>query len=787
MLQPDFLANSGTMGERIRCHDWSATPIGAIGMWPQSLRTAVGMMLRSKFPTFMVWGPELTAFYNDAYRPVLGVKPESLGRPFQEIWPEAWDVLGPIVERALAGEASYFEDLPLTLERKGYPEQTWWTFSYSPIHDETGVAVGLLCIIHETTAKVQGEQRLEFLVRLSDRLRGLNEPIEVIATAQEMLGEHLKTSRVGYGEVEETARYFTTERNWTDGTVAHQTGTHDLAAFGPEIHSALKRAEPLVVNDVATDPRTNSPDHLAAFAYLATSAVITVSLIKRGRMVAALYVHNRTPRLWSDTEAKLVRDVAERTWDAVERVRSEAALRASEDRLRLAIDAGRMAVWEHHTATDQITASPELNRLLGYPADAQLNIAEIRERYYPGDRARLTEAALGSLRKGERFFEVEYRFYRVDGALRWFLMRAEMLIGPDGMPTRTVGVLLDITDRKEAEEALLEREAELMAALEAGSLAIFDFDHIKGRMNPSPRLSELYGYPPDHVLTLADIRSRYHPDDVAKVFGKRDRDHADTGLRGFEWTLRLLLPGGTIRWVNGVGEYLRDEEGRILRSRGVIMDITERKRWEEHQQLLINELNHRVKNTLATVQSVASQTLRNADSMEEARSALEARLFALSRAHDVLTRENWEGAGLSEIVRVALAPYRHERENRLHAQGPDIRLSPRMAMAIAMALQELATNAVKYGALSNAVGQVHIAWSLERVDGQPRLHLEWTETGGPAVKPPTRRGFGTRLIQRSLAQDLGGQVSVEFLEPGLNCRVDAPITSDEFPGDPSRQ
>jgi PAS domain S-box-containing protein len=365
--------------------------------------------------------------------------------------------------------------------------------------------MGILCIVHETTAKVQGEQRLEFLVRLSDRLRGLNEPVEVITTAQERLGEHLKTSRVGYGEVEETARYFTTERNWTDGTVAHQTGTHDLAAFGPEIHSALKRAETLVVNDVTTDPRTNSPDHLAAFAYLETAAAITVSLIKRGRMVAALYVHNRAPRLWSDTEAKLVRDVAERTWDAVERARSEAALRASEDRLRLAIDAGRMAVWEHDTATDQVTASPELNRLLGYSAETKLSLADLRTRYHPGDRQRLTEAALGAIGKGERFFKVEYRFYRVDGSLRWFLMRAEMLMGPDGMPPRTVGVLLDITDRKEAEEALLEREAELMAALEAGSLAIFDFDHIKGRMNPSPRLSELYGYPPDHVLTLADI------------------------------------------------------------------------------------------------------------------------------------------------------------------------------------------------------------------------------------------------------------------------------------------
>ncbi|MBJ6125116.1 HWE histidine kinase domain-containing protein [Microvirga splendida] len=772
--QPDFLAGGGLMGEKIRRHGWSSTPIGDVETWPHSLRTAVSMMLHSKFPTFMVWGPELTAFYNDAYRPMLGSKPEALGRPFREIWSEAWDIMGPIAEKALTGEASYFEDLPITLERKGYPEQTWWTFSYSPVHDENGDVAGVLCIVHETTAKVLSEQRLEFLVRLSDRLRGLNEPIEVITAAQQMLGEHLAVSRVGFGEVEETARYFTTERNWTDGTVAPQIGTHDLTAFGPEIHGALKRGETLVVHNAAEDPRTNSPEHLAAFAALEFSSVVTVSLIKRGRMVAAIYVHNRMPRFWTASEVKLVEDVAERIWDALERARAETALRASEDRLRLAIDAGRMAVWEHKTATDRITVSPELNRMLGYPVDTELDLADLRTRYYPGDRERLSAAAMAALKKGERFFEVEYRYYRVDGSLRWLLMRAEMLLGPDGFPTRTIGVLLDITDRKAAEEALIEREAELMAALEAGSLAIFDFDHVEGRMNPSPRLSELYGYPPDHVLTLADIRARYHPDDVTQILNKRDREQEDASFRSFEWTLRLMMPDGEIRWVNGRGEYVRDANDRIVRSRGVVMDITERKRWEEHQQLLIHELNHRVKNTLATVQSIASQTLRNAGTMQEARSAMEARLLALSRAHDVLTRENWEGAGLIEIVREAMAPYRHERERRIHIEGPDVRLSPRMALAIAMALQELATNAVKYGALSNETGEVRIAWSVS--DGSDRrLHLTWSETNGPAVEVPKRRGFGTRLIERSLAQDLHGKASIDFAPAGIVCTVDAPV------------
>ena len=645
--QPDFFADGGVMGERIRNYDWSSTPVGPIETWPYSLRTAVSMMLHSKFPIYMLWGQELTSFYNDAYLPVLGSKPEALGRSFRDVWAEAWNTVGPIAEKALLGQASYFEDLPITVERNGFPEQTWWTFSYSPIHDEAGEIGGIVCVVHETTEKVQGEQRLDFLVRLSDRLRGLNEPIEVITAAQEMLGEHLGTSRVGYGEVEETARYFTTERNWTDGTVAHQTGTHDLAAFGPEILQALRRAEPLVVHDVSADPRINSPEHLAAFAALEFSAVITVSLIKRGRMMAALYVHNRAPRLWSDSEVKLVKDVAERTWDAVERARTEAALRKSEERLQLAIEA-------------------------------------------------------------------------------------------------------------------------------SGVVGTWDWDVPSNLIYADERFATLFGIDPKTIapgVPLNDFTNGIHPEDRERV-QDQIREALETGGH-YAAEYRTIGTDGQVQWVSAQGRcyYVA---GQPVRFPGIVVDITDQKRAEEHRELLIHELNHRVKNTLATVQSIASQTLRNARSMEGARSAMEARLFALSRAHDVLTRENWEGAGLLEIVREAMAPYRHERERRIHVEGPDVRLSPRMALAIAMALQELATNAVKYGALSNEVGEVRVAWSVKDAL-ETRLRLTWSEINGPAVEIPRHRGFGTRLIERSLAQDLQGQATIDFARTGIVCTVDAPI------------
>jgi two-component sensor histidine kinase/PAS domain-containing protein len=232
---------------------------------------------------------------------------------------------------------------------------------------------------------------------------------------------------------------------------------------------------------------------------------------------------------------------------------------------------------------------------------------------------------------------------------------------------------------------------------------------------------------------------------------------------------------GGSQWYRISGIPVRDPAGGVSGALLAIVDIDQEKRAAEHQNLLINELNHRVKNTLATVQSISAQTLRNADTTAEAREAVEMRLLALSRAHDVLTRENWEGASLIEVVAQAVEPYRTPGADRLHAAGPDVRLPPRMALALAMALQELATNAVKYGALSNDRGTVRITWSVRNGAVPPRLALRWSEREGPRVEPPQRRGFGSRLIERSLAQDLDGTVQIDFAPTGVVCLVDAPI------------
>jgi two-component sensor histidine kinase len=264
-----------------------------------------------------------------------------------------------------------------------------------------------------------------------------------------------------------------------------------------------------------------------------------------------------------------------------------------------------------------------------------------------------------------------------------------------------------------------------------------------------------------------------HPEDrdlAREVFLKATRLQEP-----FRVDYRLRRADGTYRWAIDAATPRFGEGGVFLGFVGSVLDISDRKQAEELRELLINELNHRVKNTLATVQSIAAQTLRNASSIEQARSAFESRLFALSNAHDVLTRENWEAVSLREIVATAIEPYRSYGEARFEVRGSDVRVRPSTALPLAMALQELATNAVKYGALSNETGTVSISWIVEPTDATLLLHLRWEEKGGPPVEPPQRRGFGTRLIERSLAQELDGEVRIEFLRAGVVCTVDAPL------------
>lgn len=233
---------------------------------------------------------------------------------------------------------------------------------------------------------------------------------------------------------------------------------------------------------------------------------------------------------------------------------------------------------------------------------------------------------------------------------------------------------------------------------------------------------------------------------------------------------RYEFPDGRVVWLDVRGNPVNEGLAVFYR------DITERKLAEEHLRLMVHELNHRVKNSLATVQAIAAQTLRGGGATPEVREALTSRLLALARAHDVLTDSRWAGARLEEIAAQAAEPYGAER---FQIDGPPVVLPPRTAIAMALAFHELATNAAKYGALRNAAGRINLTWTVAKDIDPSRLRLTWRETGGPPVTPPTRKGFGSRLIQRGLAAEFVGEVKMDFQPQGLICQVDVALPAPE--------
>ena len=326
-------------------------------------------------------------------------------------------------------------------------------------------------------------------------------------------------------------------------------------------------------------------------------------------------------------------------------------------------------------------------------------------------------------------------------------------------------------------------EERLKFALESGRLGSWELDVETRAYLASDICKANYGRRPDEAFTFADLVASVHPGDRARMTTAIE----DAIRHGAEYDIeyRVRVPGGETRWVHARGRAAQTtDRGGARRMAGVSLDITERKRAEERQKLLVNELNHRVKNTLVSVQSIASQTLRTTETPEAFRDAFEGRIMALSHTHDLLTEQNWEGASLREIFDFELEAFA-ARDRIGFDYVRDQQLSPKATVALGMAVHELATNALKYGALSVPGGAVRVVWELEPcpkpvgTDEDPCLRLTWTETGGPPVVSPTRHGFGVRLLEKGLAGELSAQVSLAYDSLGLVCTMRLPIRALE--------
>jgi PAS domain S-box-containing protein len=762
-----FLNGGGEMGALIRAHPWADTPLGPPEAWPQTLRVAVGMVLGSSFPACIAWGPGLVIIHNDAFRPILGSRPGALGRPLREVWSGAWDRVGPIAGRALAGESAFVEDLPVTVERDGYPEEAFLTFCLGPIRDAAGAVHGFLGTVIETTGKVLAERRQAFLLHLEERLRGLTDPQEVTLAAAEALGRHLGAARAGYGEIDAAGETVAVGRDWTDGSVPSLAGEARLLdAFGPAVIAELRAGRTLAVEDCLTDPRADGAQHAATWASIGTRSLIVVPLLGAGRLTAILYLHEPEPRRWSGTEVALAEDTARRSWAALGRARAEAQLRASEARLRALVNASS------HVAYRMSPDWAEMRQLdgRGFLADTPAPSRNWLDEYiHPDDQAEVRAAIADAIAR-RSMFELEHRVRRADGSLGWTLSRAVPLLDDAGRITEWFGVASDVTERRRAEQALREGEERLRLIVEnARDYAIFTTDP-EGRIETWWTGAEaVFGWSGGEAVGQPAAIT-FTPEDRAAgaVEWEMGTARAEGRAPDVRWHLRK---DGSRVFIEGSTAALRGPDGSVRGFLKIGQDVTARKAAEERQALLSREVDHRAKNALALVQTMLRLT--RAEDVPSFTRAVEGRVAALARAQTLLAEGNWDGADLRALLRSELAPFLTGQ--RAELDGPPVVLPAGTAQPLAMAVHELATNAAKHGALSVPEGRVSVSWRLEG-GATGMLRLRWAEAGGPPVAgPPARRGFGSRVLDGTVRGQLGGAVTLSWEAAGLVCGIEVPL------------
>jgi PAS domain S-box-containing protein len=467
---------------------------------------------------------------------------------------------------------------------------------------------------------------------------------------------------------------------------------------------------------------------------------------------------------------KILRDrTAQRQIDEALRA-SEQALRESEARFRNMADDLPVIIW----TADPTAFCTYLNRLwyefTGQTEAQALGLGWL-EAIHPDDRAQAKEFFYGAdlSREPVRF---EYRLRRADGLYRWVIDTSAPRFDDKGDFIGFIGSVIDMTERREAEEALRAREEELRLITDALPVMISFID-----------AQERYGFINRFYESwFGHLRDEVQGKHVSEVIGAETyafrRPYIARALAGETVTFEASMPhrDGTRRETDTRYIPRRDSAGKVDGFYALAIDITDRKRAEAQQRLLMHELSHRMKNMLTMVQAMATQTLRTATSMKDARDTLAARLVMLGKAQDILLQEARDRASVRDLVMAAVEVHGDDQPGRFRVSGPDLQLGPKPALSLSLALHELATNAAKYGALSTPDGHVEIAWSIEPQDNEPCFRLRWSEHGGPPVVPPSSKGFGSRLIERGLAGEFGGKVQLDFEPTGVVCTITAPLS-----------
>ncbi|MBC7772518.1 MAG: PAS domain S-box protein [Pyrinomonadaceae bacterium] len=470
--------------------------------------------------------------------------------------------------------------------------------------------------------------------------------------------------------------------------------------------------------------------------------------------------------------------VASMVQDAADRTVSQRELQRSREQHAQLVNTIEGIVWEADAKTRQFTfMSKQVEWILGVPAPKWLGDPTVWEsRIHRDDLARVREYS-DSFLSLKQDYQYEFRIYDADGSIVW-LRNYVTVVAETDEPVRLRGIMVDVTKIKTAEEALQASEARFRRVVESNLIGLFFWEASGAISEANGAFLDMLGYravdpasgrlnwrdltPPEFRQAdenaLAEMRRTGHCKPFAKEFIRAD------GVR-----ISVLLGAA---WLDD------------SRQQGVayVLDITERKRAEQWQSLMMAELDHRVKNNMAAVLTLTEQSLRSMQHPRDLASSLLGRLRSLARAHGELATTHWQGARLLPLTQRTLEAFRHTELANILIEGEDVFLPPRVATVLNMALHELGTNALKYGALSVPGGVVHVMWVCHiSPEGKRSLRLRWMEQNGPRVEPPTRRGFGRELIEGGVRYECAGTVTMSFEPEGVICEFNIPLTDPEMP------